>query len=147
MITSFHTPETEFLSNFYLCCVPYEGFIYPSAENAYQAAKTLNIKARSAFTLEEMTPAMAKHLGKIIKIRSDWDQEKLQVMWDILSSKFEDHDLKRLLLATGDQELVEGNNWGDVYWGVCKGKGENNLGRLLMNLRKKLNDEQFTNNL
>jgi predicted NAD-dependent protein-ADP-ribosyltransferase YbiA (DUF1768 family) len=40
------------------------------------------------------------------------------------------------LLDTGTQTLVEGNWWGDVFWGVCKGVGSNHLGKLLMKLRK-----------
>jgi hypothetical protein len=39
------------------------------------------------------------------------------------------------LLATEYVELIEGNNWGDTFFGVCNGEGENWLGRLLMNLR------------
>ena len=40
------------------------------------------------------------------------------------------------LLDTGDTELIEGNNWHDTFWGVCKGKGQNNLGKILMEVRK-----------
>jgi hypothetical protein len=40
-----------------------------------------------------------------------------------------------LLLATGDMELIEDNDWDDTYWGVCNGAGENNLGKLLMKIR------------
>jgi predicted NAD-dependent protein-ADP-ribosyltransferase YbiA (DUF1768 family) len=32
-------------------------------------------------------------------------------------------------------ELIEGNWWGDTYWGVCNGVGENHLGKLLMKIR------------
>jgi len=40
-----------------------------------------------------------------------------------------------MLLQTGDEELIEGNKWGDRFWGVCKGKGKNNLGKILMKIR------------
>ena len=43
-----------------------------------------------------------------------------------------------LLLATADEELVEVNEWGDCYWGVCRGVGENVLGKLLMRVRAEL---------
>ena len=59
-------------------------------------------------------------------------------MEDFLRQKFTDSDLKEKLLATGDAELIEGNHWGDVIWGVCNGIGENNLGKLLMNIRNDL---------
>lgn len=41
-----------------------------------------------------------------------------------------------MLLKTGDEELVEGNTWGDTFWGVCKGKGRNELGKILMKVRE-----------
>jgi hypothetical protein len=40
-----------------------------------------------------------------------------------------------LLLDTSDKVLIEENNWNDTFWGVCNGVGENNLGRLLMQVR------------
>ena len=46
-----------------------------------------------------------------------------------------------LLLATGDAKIVEGNTWGDVFWGVCNGVGENHLGEILMKVRQDLFDE------
>ncbi len=59
----------------------------------------------------------------------------MDVMNAILFSKFSDIHLMEKLLATGDAELIEGNNWDDIFFGVCNGKGKNWLGRLLMNLR------------
>ena len=56
----------------------------------------------------------------------------------ILRVKFSSPDLKEKLLSTGDRYLVEGNSWGDVYWGVCGGKGINMLGKLLMQIREEL---------
>jgi predicted NAD-dependent protein-ADP-ribosyltransferase YbiA (DUF1768 family) len=46
------------------------------------------------------------------------------------------------LLETGDAELIEGNDWGDTFWGVCGGKGNNFLGKLLMEVRKELRSAQ-----
>ena len=47
-------------------------------------------------------------------------------------------ELAGKLLNTGDAELVEGNHWGDRYWGVCDGEGQNKLGKLLMQVRGEL---------
>ena len=52
-----------------------------------------------------------------------------------LGYKFIGTLLEPLLLATGDAELIEGNNWGDTYWGKCNGQGLNRLGILLMQIR------------
>jgi len=46
--------------------------------------------------------------------------------------------LSELLLSTGDKYLEETNNWGDEFWGVCNEVGENNLGKILIRVRKKL---------
>ena len=86
------------------------------------------------------TPGLAKKLGRKATIRPDWEKIKLPIMEYLLRQKFGDKTLKALLIGTGDAELVEGNMWGDTYWGVCKGKGENHLGKLLMKIREELND-------
>ena len=54
----------------------------------------------------------------------------------------ENEDLKQRLLATGDKRLVEGNTWGDTFWGVDlrSGRGENQLGRILMRVREELKE-------
>ena len=56
----------------------------------------------------------------------------------LLRQKFGDAWLRAKLLATGDAELIEGNYWHDTFWGMCNGKGENHLGRLLMEVRSEL---------
>ncbi len=56
-------------------------------------------------------------------------------MAGLLVQKFQHPELAALLRATDDAELIEGNTWGDTFWGVCKGKGANNLGRMLMEIR------------
>ena len=53
----------------------------------------------------------------------------------VLRQKFAHPDLLAMLLATGDMELVEDNDWDDTYWGVCNGLGQNHLGKLLMKIR------------
>jgi predicted NAD-dependent protein-ADP-ribosyltransferase YbiA (DUF1768 family) len=56
-------------------------------------------------------------------------------MLHLLQQKFSDPVLKEKLLATGGAVLVEGNTWGDTFWGVYKRNGMNHLGRLLMKVR------------
>ncbi len=134
MIKEF-TGKYRFLSNFYPAPLIYEGIQYPTSEHAYQAAKTLYIESR--FMIAELkTPGQAKRAGRKIIIRSDWENVKLQVMEDILFCKFNQNPrLMGLLIDTGTQELQEGNYWGDRFWGVCRGSGQNHLGNLLMKVR------------
>jgi predicted NAD-dependent protein-ADP-ribosyltransferase YbiA (DUF1768 family) len=64
-------------------------------------------------------------------------------MRELLREKFWQEPERSVLLATGDVELIEGNWWGDQFWGQCPvGKGENWLGRLLMELRRDLRSDR-----
>ena len=42
------------------------------------------------------------------------------------------------MIETGDEYLEEGNTWGDRIWGTVNGKGQNNLGKILMRVREEL---------
>ena len=137
MISEFHG-EHRWLSNFWPCTVVYRGVAWPSSEHAYVAAKVDDTVFSHVVSmiLDCHTSGAVKRLGRKLPLRADWDQVRLQAMTEILADKFtRNKDLQELLLATGDQELIEGNHWGDTFWGVCKGVGTNHLGRLLMELR------------
>lgn len=138
MIDNFHGPN-DFLSNFFLCSVVYEGVEYRSSEHAYQAAKSTDAGERARIQACP-TPGLAKREGrKIQNLRPMWDDIKVGVMADILRIKFRKNSyLANLLLSTGDEPLVEGNTWHDTFWGVCDGRGKNHLGQLLMRIRKEL---------
>ena len=130
-----------FLSNFYPAVIQWGPHSYPTVEHAYQARKTLS-KAERELIRQASTPGAAKRLGRRVTLRSDWDSIKILVMKTFLAVKFADAELARMLLETGDELLVEGNTWGDRFWGVDEqGVGENNLGRLLMELRQKLREQ------
>lgn len=69
-------------------------------------------------------------------LRDNWDLVKVDIMSDICYAKFHQNpELLELLLATGSKKLVEGNTWGDTFWGVCHGEGANMLGKILMAIR------------
>lgn len=138
MIDSFDG-EYEFLSNFYEQPILYIGHWFNTTEHAFQAAKAAldsDVKRIQA----AKTPGQAKRLGRKIQLRSDWEAVKLQIMFDILWIKFENPDLRAKLLATGNQPLVEGNNWGDKFWGKVDGVGKNHLGIVLMDVRQKIRE-------
>lgn len=129
--------EYRFLSNFYPCEVVYEGTTYPTTEHAFQAAKTLDPEERKKMAAAT-TPGNAKRYGRRICLRKDWEEIKVSVMKEILIQKFSKPELRDMLLATGDEELVEGNTWNDTFWGVCKGYGGNHLGKILMEIRESI---------
>lgn len=145
MIRSFFG-KYRFLSNFWIVPAWYDGWEYPSSEHAFQAAKTLDWDERHKIRMAS-GPKEAKQLGGppekggIVTLRPNWDQIKIQVMEDIVRDKFtRNPDLRARLLATGEVGLIEGNWWGDTFWGECKGRGENHLGRILMKIRKELGE-------
>lgn len=138
-INNFHN-EYSWLSNFYPVEVVLDGHRYPSVEHAYVAAKTVNHNLRHTISLLP-TPGKAKTYGrKHVALRTDWEEVKLSIMRNLLRQKFKGKYayLSNLLLETYPQELIEGNHWNDTYWGVCNGEGENNLGKLLMEIREEL---------
>jgi N-glycosidase YbiA len=144
VIDKFDGTENRFLSNFYPAAVTLDGVTYPTVEHAYQAAKTFDLSDRQRI-LNCPPPNIAKKIGRKVKARSDWEQVKVEVMTDLVRQKFTDHpELKAQLLATGDATLVEGNWWGDRFWGVCNGEGQNYLGRILMDVRKELQTNETT---
>ncbi len=129
--------QYAFLSNFYFIgrLIHYESDPYSTVEHAFQAAKTLNPAARLEIR-RQRTPAHAKRLGRHVSLRPDWDTLKRGIMLDLLREKFAEWPLRGTLHATLPHELIEGNTWGDTYWGVCEGVGENWLGKLLMQVRE-----------
>lgn len=130
----------RFLSNFVPVQVELDGITFKSVEHAYVAAKTTDPKTRR-FIAHTETPGEVKRYGRKINLRPDWDTVKFQVMRGLLIQKFTTAPYEQLLLNTGNAYLEETNTWGDVIWGVCKGVGENNLGKLLMQIRTALQTE------
>lgn len=136
MISSF-TGKYRFLSNFWPARVYETGMWFPTVEHAYQAAKRDDSSYRLLIQ-SVIKPGEAKRLGRG-KQGPDWPTESLRIMIDLLRQKFRIPEIKELLLSTGNEELVEGNTWGDTFWGQCPvGTGENNLGKLIMKVRSEV---------
>lgn len=124
--------DYRFLSNFFIepdgTCVEVE----------YQQSKCADPKDKARF-YRGMPPGQAKRTGKLITLRDDWDRVKLSIMYKLVSTKFTEHfNLSQLLISTYPLELVEGNNWGDRFWGKVKGEGQNQLGIILMQIRDEI---------
>lgn len=135
MISSF-TGKYFFLSNFYMCSIPYKGITYPSTEHAYVAAKSDDSRDHE-YIATIPTAGKVKQYGRRLKLIPNWDNLRVPIMKDIVQIKFDVYeDLCAALLSTGTTELVEGNYWGDTFWGQSPvGTGDNNLGKILMEIR------------
>jgi ribA/ribD-fused uncharacterized protein len=130
----------RFLSNFFTSTFEFEGVSYKNAEAAFQAQKTLDPAEREQFS--NMTGAQARKAGRRVTLRDGWNDMRVDVMSQIVLAKFKQNaKLAKQLLDTGNAILEEGNTWGDTFWGVSEGRGENHLGRILMRVRQELGGE------
>jgi ribA/ribD-fused uncharacterized protein len=113
---------------------------WPTVEHYYQAQKFADPQLRNTIRKAEK-PVIAKSLADKSKaaIRSDWDAIKDEVMYRAVKRKFELHaELRALLLATGEEDIVESAP-NDYYWGVGRdGTGQNRLGKIIERIRAEL---------
>lgn len=130
----------DFLSNFYPSPLRFEGILYPTAEHAYQASKFDDVKTKELIK-KARGPDEAKKLGHSLPICDGWHDKKIDIMRCIIKEKFENPFLRPLLLSTGNSELILNNKWNDKFWGVCRGIGENWLGKILMEERNRIKEE------
>ena len=135
MIDSFRG-EYFFLSNFYPHAIELNGLKYPCNENAFQALKIVNKDDRKIF--ETISPKEAKKLGRHVQLRANWNDMRYDIMYQLCVLKYSDPVLKAKLIATYPEQLIEGNVWGDKYWGAVNGIGQNKLGKILMKIRDDL---------
>ena len=137
IITRFRGPF-KFLSNLYPTPITYKGNTYCCLEAAYQAQKSLDPAIHERFANIRL-PYKARGMGQRIKtIRPDWFDIRISIMEELLYIKFSHPQLKEWLQCTGQSKIVECNTWGDTFWGVYNGVGENHLGTLLMKVRDTL---------
>lgn len=86
-----------------------------------------------------MATIIAKREGYKVKLRENWEDIKIDVMYQIVLAKFSQNEfLKQKLIATGREWLEEGNTWGDRTWGTVDGVGNNYLGKVLMTVQSVL---------
>lgn len=125
----------------------YQGILYRTSENFYQAMKLPKDRLDLRAEIAAMNPFKAKTAIRDKKKylwREDWESDKLSVMEFILRIKFtKGTSWAEKLLATGNEEIVEYCTWKDIFWGwdINLKRGENNLGKILMEIRESLRRE------
>lgn len=141
--------EMFFLSNFYESKITVtitdrsgkkRDYIFQTAEHLFQACKAVHDEDFFKIAQSE-TPGEAKKIARTIKMRENWEEIKIDVMTGIILKKFtQNQTLKNKLIATGNIELIEENDWNDTFWGVDikTKKGQNHLGKILMEVREEL---------
>jgi len=139
--------EYFFLSNYYTQPFLWRRIEFQSAEQAFAYAKTFFATGRmdgnlfAQDILNAKSPGDAKKLGRRVRIDVDeWDKHKVMYMREIVHAKFASgNDISGKLSRTGAAMLVEGNDWGDKFWGRVRERdrwvGLNVLGAILMEER------------
>jgi N-glycosidase YbiA len=113
-----------------------DGISYRTVEHYYVAHKTNDLSIRKLISF--MKAGEAKKFGRSVVLAPDFEKNKLAIMERALRWKFAPGtSWYNKLMATGSEEIVERNNWGDCFWGwdVNKKRGENHLGKILMKIR------------
>lgn len=140
MTIYFYSTRGEYgsFSNFSRHGFQLDGEYWPTTEHYFQAQKFPNTPHCDRIR-QLKTPKEAANMGRSgqLPLRPDWEQVKDDIMRKAVLCKFETHaDIREVLLATGDEEIVE-NAPGDYYWGCGKdGSGKNMLGQILMEVRE-----------
>ena len=130
--------EYSWLSNFQKVKIEYLGIVYDSVEHAYISAKSDDDKWKQKCLRFDCS--YLKRESKKLSKKKDWKLLKYDIMKELLIKKFNQEPFRQKLIDTGDMYIQEGNTWNDTYFGVClkTGKGENNLGKLIMEIRSTL---------
>ena len=127
-------------SNFWPGPFVIDGEFWPTTEHYFAAMKTLDPKLRKEIQQAE-TPIKAKHLGRKVELRPDWESIRYEVMITALRAKFSIPDLRKTLLDSGDALIFEDSPF-DKVWGTGQrggeGTGMNLLGKALMQVRSEL---------
>lgn len=139
MITEFQN-EHRWLSNFAPVKIKLDGLEFPSVEHAYMSAKSDDAEWKKFCSNPNNKAGDVKTQSRNVTLKEDWNEIKLEVMKECVTQKFSQEPYKTKLLETGTQHIQEGNRWNDKFWGVClkTNKGENHLGRLIMDVRSAL---------
>ena len=130
-----------FLSNEFEAQVGLEGLVYPTVAHAFQAARTTDRDLRAQIAKADLSQLYS--LCETIDNPPDWSRTRLRVMECLLRDKFlRNRELQRRLLDTGTRNILntyeDASQPSNLYWGVVQSKGQNQVGQLLMQIRKDL---------
>jgi ribA/ribD-fused uncharacterized protein len=154
------------LSNFFLSPLTFDGNTYTCSESAYQRAKFVyegapeinsefvkelgkiptagalkhaaSLKETGRFPWHKKISDQFARFRGLVKINPDWDNIKVDKMREIVQARFDQQpEFRRLLLSTGELAIEE-TSPKDSFWGTGKdGQGQNQLGKILMEVRDK----------
>ena len=116
--------------------------IIRNASTPFKAKEYASQKIKGGYKWRtDMNGDIKKYLDKGVRLRSDWEDVKVNIMYEILIEKFTYTDKKsykffNTLLNTENKKLVEHTTRDHVWGDGGDGSGNNYLGETLMKLRK-----------
>jgi ribA/ribD-fused uncharacterized protein len=117
-----------------------DGKWWMTSEHYFQAKKFEGTEYEEKIRLLD-NPMKAADMGRdhTLPLRKDWENVKDDIMKKAVIEKFtQNQDIKKILIQTGEQDIVEKTTT-DYYWGCgANGSGKNMLGLILMETREKL---------
>jgi ribA/ribD-fused uncharacterized protein len=141
-VIGFYPREFYPLDNFSSFKVEYQGYLYASCEEAYQA---LSFKGASEELYQKVINSHSADEAQRIaytnrdKQRKDWNEVKVEIMEQLLRAKLEQNPyVKKKLLQTKGYIIVE-DSPKDNFWGWGPNRdGFNQLGKLWMKIRDEI---------
>ena len=133
--------ENRWLSNFAKLDYPifYKGLQCNTTEEWYVLHKCKNFDD-AKYIAEFQSPAKAKELGKLVELSDDFESNRIAIMKNAISQKFNMPSFYDKLIQT-EGYIEETNTWHDNFFGNCicekcqNIEGENILGKLIMEFR------------
>lgn len=118
-----------------------EGELWDSTEHYFQFMRFKDINPTYAQRIRDAaTPRQAKMISMEIADRPEnWSKIRVELLREANIVKYNSYPrLAKLLLSTGNEELIEANP-NDDFWGEgADGTGQNMMGRILMEIRENL---------
>lgn len=138
--------DRYWLSNMSSSPINIKGLTFDSVEHFYFWASLKNKNEKDYILSIKNNSSLVKFEAKKFIKRNDWEKVKLSIMYIGLKAKFiQNEELKNKLIEIGNEMLEEGNTWNDKFWGVdyYTRKGDNNLGKLIMQVRAEILSDNY----
>lgn len=134
-------------TNFFRSPIELDGKRWPTTEHYFQAQKFVGTPLVEIIRQKERPREIFEFARKSSsQCRKDWKEVRIQVMRKALMAKFTQHDnLRQLLVGTGQRQLIK-HTENDNFWADGgDGFGENQLGKLLMEVQDKFPKAEIMN--
>ncbi len=112
--------------------------IFPSSEALFQASKNISDKVYVSRQKQAKNPRVSKTIGCRVPTTDKWNDSKLEIMKEIITLKTDQHpEILNKLTRTGLRTIIYNNRLDDYFGLGTHGDGQNEYGKILMEIRDK----------